>query len=424
MQVAHEGFHGLDGGKFVELLAEDDDAGQLVGVVKVFLPPGGGFGDVDGREDTLVGDGAVEMDLHVARPFEFLENKVIHAALGLDQGRGHDGQAAAFLRVARRAEKFFRLHEGLRVDTAGHDASFARLEVVVAAGQTRDAVEKDDHIPAELHEAFGAFADEFRELRVALRGLVEGGTVNVGLDRPAQVRDLFRTFVDQKQDEAHLWRGGTDGLRDMLHQDRLARPGRRDDEGALAFAQRGDQIDRTGAEGRLFDRLQDDALLGKEGRELVERGDRLPLRGGDPLDRGDSFQSAIAVPLARSTNGAADLQPGLESELPHQADGDKEVVRSGGEVVARPTDHGVVAEVLDHAALGGDFRPGGQQEAGEVEDEMPLGAVGPDAQAVALQQSAQLGMVQSLQALHGDTESGHGRFRRKGIGTPERFGRG
>ena len=61
--------------------------------------------DVDGREDALVGQLAVEADLHVAGALELLEDDLVHARAGVDQRRGEDGERAAELDVAGRAEE-------------------------------------------------------------------------------------------------------------------------------------------------------------------------------------------------------------------------------------------------------------------------------------------------------------------------------
>jgi len=63
--------------------------------------------DIDGRVNTAFRDTAVKMDFHVARPFKFFVNHVVHLGAGFDQRGGDDGQAAAFLDVTRSAKKAF-----------------------------------------------------------------------------------------------------------------------------------------------------------------------------------------------------------------------------------------------------------------------------------------------------------------------------
>jgi len=50
--------------------------------------------------------------------FEFLEDHLIHAAAGIDQGRCQNRQAAAFLDTAGGAEKAFGLLHGVGIETA------------------------------------------------------------------------------------------------------------------------------------------------------------------------------------------------------------------------------------------------------------------------------------------------------------------
>src|SRR3546814_7954433 len=53
--------------------------------------------------------------------------------------------------------------------------------------------------------------------------------------------DLFRTFVDQQDDQVDFRMIVADGMGDVLQQHRLAGARRRHDQGALALALRGDQ---------------------------------------------------------------------------------------------------------------------------------------------------------------------------------------
>jgi hypothetical protein len=59
------------------------------------------------------------VDFHVAGALELLVDHVVHAAAGVDQGGGDDGQRAAFLDVARRTEEALGLLQGVGVHTTG-----------------------------------------------------------------------------------------------------------------------------------------------------------------------------------------------------------------------------------------------------------------------------------------------------------------
>ena len=90
--------------------------------------------------------GAIEMQLHVAGAFEFLENDFVHAAARLGQRGRENSEAAPFLGIARRTEKFLRLGQRFRLHTARHDPAFARLQIIITARQSRDAVEQNHHV--------------------------------------------------------------------------------------------------------------------------------------------------------------------------------------------------------------------------------------------------------------------------------------
>src|SRR5499427_5885568 len=60
---------------------------------------------VDRREEPLLRELAAQPQLHVAGALELLEDDLVHPGAGLDQGRGQDGQRAAVLDIAGRAEK-------------------------------------------------------------------------------------------------------------------------------------------------------------------------------------------------------------------------------------------------------------------------------------------------------------------------------
>src|SRR5687768_14820235 len=97
-------------------------------MVEEILATRGRLQAMDCRIKPLLHEGAIEVQFHVSRPFELLENYLIHFASGIDERRGEDGQAAAFLTVARRAKEFLRLQERLCFHAAGHGAALAGLE--------------------------------------------------------------------------------------------------------------------------------------------------------------------------------------------------------------------------------------------------------------------------------------------------------
>ena len=83
------------------------------------LLAGAGAGDVHRREGALVGDLSVENKLGIAGALELFEDDFVHAAAGVDQRGGDDGERAAFLDVARGAEEALRPLQRVGVDAAG-----------------------------------------------------------------------------------------------------------------------------------------------------------------------------------------------------------------------------------------------------------------------------------------------------------------
>src|ERR687891_418301 len=97
--------HLFDARQRAERAAQQPDAAQIILWNQQFFLARAALLQIDGREDAFVRELAVEVDFQVARAFELLEDHFIHAATGIDQGRGHDRQAPAFFNVARRAEE-------------------------------------------------------------------------------------------------------------------------------------------------------------------------------------------------------------------------------------------------------------------------------------------------------------------------------
>src|SRR2546422_8558889 len=108
----------LDGGHVGEEVAEQVDLVELFLREKQLFLAGAGALHVYGREGAPLGDPAVEDHLRVARALELLEDHLVHARSGVDQRGRHNGERAARLDVAGRAEEPLRLLERVRVHAA------------------------------------------------------------------------------------------------------------------------------------------------------------------------------------------------------------------------------------------------------------------------------------------------------------------
>src|ERR1039457_1093271 len=105
----------------VQHAAQLPDDLQLLRRHQDLLLAGAGGIHVDGGEDPLVGELAAQPQLHVAGALELLEDDLVRAGPGLDEGRGQDGQRAAVLDVPGGAEEPLRRGQGGGGHTTGHD---------------------------------------------------------------------------------------------------------------------------------------------------------------------------------------------------------------------------------------------------------------------------------------------------------------
>src|SRR5688500_3799621 len=80
-----------------EQLPQHPDLLQRRRLDQQLLAPRAGAVHVDRRVDALLVHAAVEVDLHVAGALELLVDHVVHAAAGVDERGGDDGERAAFL---------------------------------------------------------------------------------------------------------------------------------------------------------------------------------------------------------------------------------------------------------------------------------------------------------------------------------------
>src|SRR5674536_265055 len=335
---------GLQG---VQYPAQLEDDAELVGRHQDLLLAGAGGVDVDRREDPLVGELPVQLELHVASALELLEDHRVHRGAGLDQGGGQDRQRSAELDVAGGAEETLRRVQGGRVHATGQDASARRGSKVVGATQPGDGVEEHHHVVTELDQPLGSLDRELRDGGVVRRWAVEGGGDDLALHRPLHVGDLFWPLVDQDHHQVALRVVGRDCVGDRLENHRLASLRRADDQTALALADRGDQVDHPGGQHVRLG-LQPQSVLRVE---RGQRGELRPLSTRLQVSAVDLVQAhqrvVLVVPLAVA--GLAD-RPGhrvttTQSVLAHLGERDVHVVRPGQ--VARGPHEGVVVEDVE-----------------------------------------------------------------------------
>ena len=138
-------------------------------------------------------------------------------------------------------------------------------------------------------------------------------------------------------------------LRDALQQHRLAGARRRDDQAALALADRRHQIHdaRRQVVGR---RLEVEALLRIERRQVLEEQLVARLFGRLEVDRLDLDQREVALPFLRRPDLARDGVAGLQVELADLRRRDVDVVRARQVVVVgRAQEPEAVGQHFEHA---------------------------------------------------------------------------
>jgi hypothetical protein len=120
-------------------------------------------------------------------------------------------------------------------------------------------------------------------------------------------------------------------VRDVLQHHGLAGLRRRDDETALALADRRAQVDRAGRDvlGRAVADLELEALVGEERREILEENLGLGRFGPVEVDVVDLEQGELALAVLRRTDLAGDGVAGAKPEAADLAGGDIDVVRTG-----------------------------------------------------------------------------------------------
>src|SRR5947208_389944 len=262
-----------------------------------FLAPGARPVHIDGGIDALLVHAAVEVHLHVAGALELLVDHVVHAAAGVDERGGDDGERAAFLDVARRAEEALGLLQRIRVDAAGEDLPRGGHHGVVGARQARDRVEQDHHVLLVLDQALRLLDHHLGDLHVARGRLVEGRGHHLAAHRARHLGHLFRALVDQQHDQGHVGMVRHQGVRGVLQHHRLAGLGRADDQAALALADRRDDVEHAPGDVLLgLDvALELERLVRVQRRQVLEQDLVLRRLGQLAVDLVDLDQREVAL---------------------------------------------------------------------------------------------------------------------------------
>ncbi len=213
-------------------------------------------------------------------------------------------------------------------------------------------VEQDDDVLLVLDQALGLLDHHFGDLDVALGGLVEGRGNDLAVDRALHVGDFLRPLVDQQDDQDHFGIIVGDRAGDVLQKHGLAGPWRRNDQRALALAERRDDVDhprRLVLDGRV-ERVELELLVRIERRQIVEIDAVADLLGIVEVDRRHPGQREIALAFLGSANLALDRVAGAQAEAADDRRRHIDVVRTGEIIgLGRAEEAEAVVQHLDGA---------------------------------------------------------------------------
>ncbi len=203
-----------------------------------------------------------------------------------------------------------------------------------------------------LDEALGLLDHHFGDLDVARGRLVEGRGDDLALHRALHVGDFLRPLVDQQHDEIALRMIGGDALRDVLQQHGFAGARRRDDQRALAHADRRDDVDDAARHilaGGILD-FEFQPPIRVERRQIVE-GHFVPgLLGILEIDGVALQQREITLALLGAANHPLDGVAGAQRQAADLARADIDVVGAGQIIgVGRTQEGESVLQNLDDA---------------------------------------------------------------------------
>jgi len=158
---------------------------------------------------------------------------------------------------------------------------------------------------------------------VLLTRPVEGGGDHLALDRALDVGDLLGPLVDEQHDQLDLGVVELDHLGDRLHHRGLAGLRGRDQQPALALADRADEIDDPGGHvARVAGILEGQLLVGEERGEVLEPRPLLGRFGVATVDGVDLEQGRVLLVALRRAHLPTEVVALAQTELTGQLERD------------------------------------------------------------------------------------------------------
>ncbi len=204
-----------------------------------------------------------------------------------------------------------------------------------------------------LDEPLGLLQNHFRHLHVPGRRLIESGTNHLSLDGTLHIRHFLGTLVNQQDNQGDFRVIAGDGIGNALQEHRLAGARRRNDQAALTLTDGRQQVEHARRD-VVLDRLQVNALLGIERREVVKEEFVAGFIGGLKIDRLDFDEREVPLPLFGWSDLAGNRIAGAQIEFADLGWRYVDVVRPGQVVVIRRAQESETVRKALKNALGED----------------------------------------------------------------------
>jgi len=203
-----------------------------------------------------------------------------------------------------------------------------------------------------LDESLRLFDHHLGHLHVTRCRFIEGGGDDLTLHGALHLGDFFGPLVDEQHDQIDLGMIRGDRRRDVLQQHGLAGLGRRDDEAALALADRRHEIDRT--RGQIFGgavaTLELQSPRRMQRREVLEEHLAACVLRRVEIDFADLEQREVTLAIFGRTDQPRDGVAGAQIETPNLRRADVDVIRAGKvRTVGRAQEAEAVLQDLEHA---------------------------------------------------------------------------
>ncbi len=167
-----------------------------------------------------------------------------------------------------------------------------------------------------LDQTFGLLDHHLGHLHMAACRLVESRGNDFTAYGALHFRDLFRALVNQQNDQCAFGLGRGDRVGDLLQHHGLPGLRRRDQQAALALADRRNDVDGPSGQvlGRTIALLKPDTLIRVQRGEVFKENFLLGFFGGLVVDGFNFQQREVTLGVLRRTHQARNRVTGPQSE--------------------------------------------------------------------------------------------------------------